>query len=205
MSIFKIILILFALAFSQPRATAEGSPTYSGVNTQLPRGPKTTPPWGWSDFCHRHPDECIARNLVPKTTRLTPALWTLLNEVNRNVNESVTAITDEEHWGLPERWDFADDGKGDCEDFSLLKRKKLIDAGVPIENLSLAVVRDQSGDGHAVLIVNTDRGALVLDNQVNMIKLWNDTEYRFVKRQSRINPGDWERLDVPDNTSATGH
>lgn len=175
------------------------------ARTDMPIGARANPPWGWWDFCRRYPTECINRTRIPETTRLTPKLWTLLNDVNLSVNRAITAITDQEHWGQPERWDFPDDGKGDCEDFSLLKRKRLIDAGVAIENLSLAVVRDATDNGHAVLLVRTDRGEFVLDNQTHEIKPWNETDYRFIKQQSRINPSQWEKFAIPDDNSLTGY
>ena len=34
-------------------------------------------------------------------------------------------MTDKAHWGVVDRWDFPDDGYGDCEDYQLLKRKLL--------------------------------------------------------------------------------
>jgi hypothetical protein len=32
-------------------------------------------------------------------------------------------------WGVVERWSYPDDGYGDCEDYALLKRRMLIEAG----------------------------------------------------------------------------
>lgn len=200
-AIFNLILFALSPAIAMPEE-AQGRPVASA---QLPAGTKANPPLGWSDFCHRYPGECVDQKLAPETTRLTNKLWTLLIEVNRSVNASVTAITDHEHWGLSERWDYPDDGKGDCEDFSLLKRKMLIKAGVAVENLSLAVVRDTTDNGHAVLLVRTDRGVFVLDNQTDQIKPWNKTEYRFVKQQSRTNPANWEKFNFPDDESLTGY
>ena len=205
MKIFITIFNIIIFALSPASALTEDAQRGPVDSAQLPAGTKANPPWGWSDFCRRYPGECVNQTLAPETTRLTPKLWTLLNKVNRDVNASVTAITDQEHWGLPEHWDYPDDGKGDCEDFSLLKRKILIKAGIAIENLSLAVVRDTTDNGHAVLLVRTDRGVLVLDNQTNLIKTWNQTEYRFVKQQSRTNPARWERLDTADEDSLTGY
>ena len=46
-------------------------------------------------------------------------------------------------------------------------------------------MREQIGDGHAVLTVKTDKGEFVLDNQNPEILLWSETSYRFVKRQSQ--------------------
>ncbi len=49
-----------------------------------------------------------------------------------------------------------EDGYGDCEDYALLKRKMLMQAGWPREALLMTVVRDKKGEGHAVLTVKTD-------------------------------------------------
>ena len=66
-------------------------------------------------------------------------------------------MTDIEHWGVVERWNYPDDGYGDCEDYVLLKRRMLMQAGWPREALLITVVRDKKGDGHAVLTVKTDQ------------------------------------------------
>jgi len=46
-------------------------------------------------------------------------------------------VTDLENWGVVERWSHPDDGYGDCEDYALLKRRMLIEAGWPREALLL--------------------------------------------------------------------
>jgi predicted transglutaminase-like cysteine proteinase len=33
-------------------------------------------------------------------------------------------VSDMEHWGVIDQWDYPSDGKGDCEDFALFKRRK---------------------------------------------------------------------------------
>jgi predicted transglutaminase-like cysteine proteinase len=93
-----------------------------------------------------------------------------------------------------ERWSYPDDGYGDCEDYVLLKRKMLMQAGWPQQALLITVVRDQKGEGHAVLTVKTDKGEFVLDNQEEQILLWSETGYRFVKRQAQTNPNIWVSL-----------
>ena len=107
-------------------------------------------------------------------------------KVNAWVNDNIKPITDLEHWGVVERWNYPDDGYGDCEDYVLLKRRMLMQAGWPREALLITVVRDKKGDGHAVLTVKTNRGEFILDNQEAEILPWNKTGYRFVKRQSQI-------------------
>ena len=106
-------------------------------------------------------------------------------------------MTDLEHWGVVERWSYPDDGYGDCEDYVLLKRRMLIQAGWPRQALLITVVRDKRGDGHAVLTVKTDKGEFILDNQHEEILLWSETSYRFVKRQSQTDPNVWVSLGDP--------
>ncbi len=56
------------------------------------------------------------------------------------------------------------------------------------------MVREQSGDDHAVLTVKTNHGEFVLDNQNEAILLWSETGYQFVKRQSQADPNVWVSL-----------
>ena len=113
-------------------------------------------------------------------------------------------MTDMDHWGVVERWNYPDDGYGDCEDYALQKRKMLMQAGWPREALLMTVVRDQNGDGHAMLTVKTDKGEYILDNQRDEILLWSDTGYRFVKRQSQSDPNVWVSLGDPRAGAAHG-
>ena len=98
---------------------------------------------------------------------------------------------------MVERWSYPDDGYGDCEDYVLLKRRMLMQAGWPRQALLITVVRDKHGDGHAVLTVKTDKGEFILDNQNEEILLWSETGYRFVKRQSQNDPNVWVALGDP--------
>src|SRR4029078_2889704 len=82
-----------------------------------------------------------------------------------------------------------------CEDLVLLKRRMLIEKGWPVGALLITVVRQSSGEGHAVLTVLTDRGDLVLDNLDPHIVVWSQTDYHFVKRQSEFDSGQWVSVD----------
>jgi predicted transglutaminase-like cysteine proteinase len=104
---------------------------------------------------------------------------------------------------VAERWDYPSDGRGDCEDYVLLKRRMLMQAGWPRQALLITVVRDKQGDGHAVLTVKTDKGEFILDNQNEEILLWSDTGYQFVKRQSQTDPNLWVALGDPRPATAT--
>ena len=103
--------------------------------------------------------------------------------------------TDLEHYGVPDYWSLPTDGKGDCEDYALLKRHKLIMLGWPSAALLMTVVRDTKGEGHAVLTARTTGGDFILDNKSNEVRLWNQTSYEFLMRQSYLNPRAWIALD----------
>ena len=81
-----------------------------------------------------------------------------------------------------------------AEDYQLAKQRELIREGWPASDLLMTVVREKSGDGHAVLMVRTDRGDLVLDNEDSLIRLWSDTPYVFLKRQSQGDASAWVGL-----------
>jgi predicted transglutaminase-like cysteine proteinase len=160
-------------------------------------GDAARPPIGWVEFCNSHPADCAARPSPARDVVLSSKTWKDMVRINRWVNESIKPITDLEHWGVVERWSYPDDGQGDCEDYVLLKRKMLMQAGWPREALLVTVVRDKKGDGHAVLTVKTNRGDFILDNQVEEVLLWSETSYRFVKRQSQSDPNVWVSLGDP--------
>jgi predicted transglutaminase-like cysteine proteinase len=151
-------------------------------------------PIGWVEFCAETPDECRGGPSQPRDVVMTQSAWRDLTRVNRWVNENVKPMTDMEHWGVIEKWSLPTDGYGDCEDYVLLKRKMLMDAGWPREALLITVVRDKMGEGHAVLTVKSDRGEFILDNQNENVVAWTETGYRFVKRQSQSDPNVWVSL-----------
>jgi predicted transglutaminase-like cysteine proteinase len=148
---------------------------------------------GWVKFCDRHPAECTVDVFQPESLTLTQELYALLSSVDLTVNRSVKPMTDEDQWGVADLWSYPNDGYGDCEDYQLLKRKLLIEAGLPRRALLMTVVIDEKGNGHAVLTVRTDRGDLILDNRTNVVLEWPETNYTFVKRESAKKPG-WVSL-----------
>ncbi len=151
-------------------------------------------PIGWVEFCAEHHGECSGGPSQPRDIVMSQPAWRDLVKVNRWVNETVKPMTDMDHWGVIEKWSYPTDGYGDCEDYVLLKRKMLIDAGWPREALLITVVRDKKGEGHAVLTVKTDKGEFILDNQNESVVAWTETGYRFIKRQSQADPNVWVSL-----------
>jgi predicted transglutaminase-like cysteine proteinase len=193
-----ILLTSLAALFAAPTASmAQERAAFIAV------GAVTTPPIGWAEFCIEYAPECDTRRSLPRDVALSTRAWVELKRINAAVNTSVKPMTDMDHWGVVERWNYPDDGYGDCEDYALQKRKLLMAAGWPREALLMTVVRDQNGNGHAILTVKTDRGEYVLDNQTNDVLLWADTGYRFVKRQSQSDPNVWVSLGEPRAAPAT--
>jgi predicted transglutaminase-like cysteine proteinase len=151
----------------------------------------TTAPIGWRQFCRDFPADCRARPERIELIRADRANWTALTRINAHVNTSIEPMTDIDQYGVDEVWTYPVSGKGDCEDYVLLKKQMLIRAGFPASALLITVVRDRKGEGHAILTVRTDRGDYILDNETDEIRLWSQTGYRFVKRQSEADPDRW--------------
>jgi len=154
---------------------------------------KANPPIGHYEFCKTSASECRPAAADAGPTALTEAAWKTMLDVNFTVNSSIEPLTDQEIYGVEERWAYPTTA-GDCEDFALLKRRMLIAKGFSASDLLLTVVLQPSGEGHAVLTVRTDRGDFVLDNMRNKVMLWSDTEYTYLKRQSSDDPGRWVKL-----------
>jgi predicted transglutaminase-like cysteine proteinase len=186
---FAILVALIAAAFtlSQGRLI---TPAKAQAETDLPRTPPLAissevaePTAAWASFCERVPAECAINQSEPEAISLTPDIWQTLASINERVNTTIRPISDQQHWGVVDRWDYPEDGYGDCEDIQLLKRKLLIEAGLPRRALRMTVVLDRAWAGHAVLMVRTDRGDFILDNERRAVLAWSETGYAFIKRE----------------------
>ena len=161
----------------------------------------TLPPYGFVRFCESYPNECRQGPLEETRFNAMPARMRQLDEINRYVNKVIEPATDMEIYGETERWAIPTT-RGDCEDYALLKRKRLIARGWPVSALLMTVVRDEKGEGHAVLTARTVQGDFILDNKVDEVKSWNRTRYEYIMRQSYLNTMIWMSLD-PREASST--
>ncbi|MCB1498373.1 MAG: transglutaminase-like cysteine peptidase [Bauldia sp.] len=186
----KAVLVATILVATSAIASAAGSPRPMNMAV----GGKTSQPIGHHEFCVAHPAECSVHSETRVHVRLDRARWKELTDVNQSVNTGIRPATDEEMYGRPEVWGFPTTS-GDCEDYALLKRKRLLDKGWPAAALLITVVRQTNGDGHAVLTVTTDHGDLVLDNLDSQVRLWSATSYRYLKRQSEYDSGAWVAIE----------
>jgi predicted transglutaminase-like cysteine proteinase len=188
-----LVIALATTVFSMmPKAEAANDrPLYIALSASA------RAPIGWTDFCNENPNDCDTKPLDARDAVLSQKSWKELVRINKWVNDHIQPMTDLDHWGVVERWSYPDDGYGDCEDYVLLKRRMLMQAGWPRQSLLITVVRDAKGEGHAVLTVKTDKGEFILDNQEERVMSWTDTNYRFVKRQSQNDPNLWVSLGDP--------
>ena len=153
------------------------------------------PPVGHIVFCAEDPVECLPRG-AGLGLELTAPLWQQLNAVNLRINREVIPVTDKDLYSVEEVWALPG-SYGDCEDYALLKRSRLVAAGWPTSALLVTVVFDEVGDGHAVLLAHTLQGDFVLDNKTDEIRRWYETPYQFVKRQAENDPKQWVSIGDP--------
>jgi predicted transglutaminase-like cysteine proteinase len=181
--VFAALISLSSLAQAAGKPSIQFEPAFGA----------TLPPVGYVRFCARNPADCKPVNKYDGELKMTPKLWETLYTLNTRINTAITPTSDQDLYGVPEFWAYPK-AAGDCEDYVLQKQKELNAMGVPSGNLLITVVRDEKGDGHAVLTVSTAEGDFVLDNRRNDIRSWNDTGYKFLKRQSSQDPKAWVAL-----------
>ncbi|MGV1896256.1 transglutaminase-like cysteine peptidase [Agrobacterium vitis] len=172
----------------------------SAVPASMVTGGITSQPIGHYEFCLRYKAECQVRSKPAPARQVTEHGWDIVHAVNMDVNKSITPMTDMDVYGREEWWEYPVDA-GDCEDFVLLKRKRLLQAGFSEADLLITVVRKADGEGHAVLTLRTSAGDYILDNLVDDVKLWSQTSYTYLKRQASFDTGRWVTIesgkDVP--------
>ena len=101
--------------------------------------------------------------------------WSRIAEVNRSINLSIRAISDQEQYGVQDfgatpLLTFASHA-GDCEDVAIAKYAALRELGYAENDLRLVIANDRvSGEVHAVLTVRQDGRWLILDNRTLEIK-----------------------------------
>ena len=163
-----------------PAATAQNAFLVSRMTVSAPAGAQ--------NLCGRYPWACqtSARPVRVSGEQLDVAL-----RINRQVNRQVTSISDQAQYGRAEYWALPTARGGDCEDFALLKKKRLIEAGLDPQMLLVATVLDRNRDAHAVLVMRTVQGDFVLDNLRDEVLHWRKTGYTFLRMQDPAQPGRW--------------
>lgn len=161
-------------------------------------GNLTSQPIGHYEFCKRLPNECNLTSAQTAPVKLDQAIWAKIVQVNLEVNARIQPMTDMEIYGVEEYWTYSTT-VGDCEEYVLLKRRELAEAGLPLSSLLITVLRKPDGEGHAVLTIRTDRGDFILDNLTDAVKNWQETDYTYLKRQAANHTGRWVSIEAPSN------
>lgn len=170
--------------------TAQGVPSAPLFGTVERRSVDLTSFTKWSDMFERFEREVsqssAQRAVSSWKSNLAELRGKSLVQMADGVNDlmnRVRYIGDDKNWGRSDYWEtpveFLTRG-GDCEDFAIAKYASLRALGVPESLLRIAVVRDtQKGIPHAILIVYTDQGPMVLDNQIkNMTRASTISHYK---------------------------
>jgi len=164
----------------------------------VPERAKKYPYKGHNAYCKRYPDDCV-RQPVVKIVILDDHSLSVMIAVNAAVNQEIAGVEDNVNYGVDEWWEYPDQGFGDCEDYALEKRRRLMTHGFPVSSLLITVVQGYDRDGkdiggHAILTVRTDRGDLVLDSLHSDVLPWQYVRHKFLSRQSPAHSGKWDEL-----------
>ena len=104
--------------------------------------------------------------------------YELAERIHKEVNASTQYRPD-----AKDTWQVA--GKyGDCEDYALAKREKLLAAGWPVD-------RTESGESHCVLYVETDKGGFILDNRHDVPMSPKELPYKW---EGMLCGGGWRQV-----------
>ncbi|MCI4664303.1 MAG: transglutaminase-like cysteine peptidase [Neomegalonema sp.] len=193
LSIVSALTLCFA---TQAPARTVSAPSSVKAAAEMREGRPHEGPPAHHAFCRRSPAHCAA----PPVARpgaiavLSKSAFEQLHAFNGDANNLFKPITDADVYGVSDFWTVPQ-YVADCEDYVLYKRAKLIEAGWPPEAVLIGVVRSPTEGYHAVLIVRTSRGELVLDNLRDEILDWRETGYEWVIRQSTKDPRKWVEID----------
>lgn len=149
----------------------------------------TIAPIAFTQFCDNAADQCV-RIGDRDTVELTKQKRAELQRINSEINTAIVYVSElagQDEWKLSPT-------SGDCDDYAVTKRQRLLRAGWPSGALRTATARTMSGIGHAVLFVSTTQGDMVLDNRTNVVKPWKSVDPKWIKIQSHENPRVWLKL-----------
>jgi predicted transglutaminase-like cysteine proteinase len=154
---------------------------------------KSLAPVGYVHFCATVQDECKFSTNRPEKIQLDTDKWDQLTQINSYVNGRIKPESDDDLYHVAEFWTYPTTA-GDCEDYVLLKKRYLVGMGLSPSDMLITVLLDEKGEGHAVLTVVTDKGDFIMDNRREEILRWDQTDYKFLKRQSQFDPRQWVSL-----------
>ena len=174
------------MAASALGSLAVATPAFAGLppSVPMPLGGRIKAPRGWLDFVRRHPKLDPLGSAAARVS-LSSDRAQQLRRVQDEVNDRILVVADRN-----ERWSPAY-FTGDCEDIAIRKLIDLTDQyGWPRGALMLSVCITEEGQGHALLLAETDRGVFALDNRFRGVQPWHELPYIWLGREE---PGDGQR------------
>lgn len=176
---FKSLAIAVAALVAASFITVENANAFSftsGNKSFASRSTSSVAPLQFQIFCIRNPKEC--RNSGQKVVAAKKSVMSILTQVNSSVNRAIKPRREKtDTWSISSNY-------GDCDDYVMTKRHRLIKAGIPSSALRIAMVRTSWGEGHAVLLVKTTAGEFVLDNLRKTIVKRSQSGYNYINVQS---------------------
>jgi len=191
---------LFATLVASPQAQSGTIPKHHSAASAAPIaggkirfGGSSGTPTGYYAMCADHPNLCRARSGRIATSRdgsvvLTGVALDQLNAVNVGVNGAIEPAY-RDAW-MPE------EAAGDCKDYAMTKRQRLIESGWPSSALPIAIVRTSRGEEHLVLVARTSLGDFVLDNLADSMPLWSSSSYSWEKILSPADNITWRAVQA---------
>ena len=92
-----------------------------------------------------------------------------VGEINRAFNLAIRPISDLTQYGVEDFWTSPlatlTSGAGDCEDYAIAKLVALRGAGLSADDVRLVILREVSGEDHAVVAARVDGRWRILDNR----------------------------------------
>lgn len=104
----KLAKALVGIAMATGAVVAALNPSWAGAEHVgwAQTGAETSVPYGWVDFCQRYRGECEGRVKTPRDIEMTVRAQRDIERVNRWVNKNIESVSDQEHWGVVDRWDY---------------------------------------------------------------------------------------------------
>jgi len=192
--IFAVFLACAGNADARSRSPQDSKPSTSIVD-----GSPTLAPFQHVRFCLRYPSDCKSNPTEIERIDLNAETSDLLKRINHDINLSITPTPKNHGPEFQDGWAIAP-VMGDCNDYAVTKRHELLESGLPAKALRLSVVKTSSGIGHLVLVVVTTKGDIVMDNLTETIRLWQNTDYQWLKIQSANDARFWYEVKAPDTS-----
>ena len=165
------VIVTYAVQMA-PANAAVGSPAADAVlGVEAVTGALSSLPQ-WSQMFGRYQNQAVGAQGAVWSSAIdrfrSLSLGDAIAAVNQFVNRA-DYVSDQQRWGRGDYWETPIElltVGGDCEDFAIAKYLLLRELGVPASNMRVLMIRGTGGDeDHAVLLVETASGAVVLDNR----------------------------------------